>query len=131
MGIDLKISVLERKAWVAKVLKLDYDCGILRMTGPSPDPDILWSKFFGPDAKFNWVGMKNEKIFEAVTKGATTLDREERRKWYKQASTEMLEQAYYAFLFNRPTKHAAAKNLTNITKEYMGSWMLSDYWMAK
>ena len=131
VGIELKISVLERKAWVAKVLKLDYECGILRMTGPSPDPDILWSKFFGPDARFNWVGMKDKKVFDAVVNAATTLDREERRKWYKEATTEMLNQAYYVFLFLRPTKHAASKKLMNLKKEYMGSWMLSDCWIAK
>jgi peptide/nickel transport system substrate-binding protein len=131
VGINLKISVLERKAWVAKVLKLDYECGILRMTGPSPDPDILWAKFFGPNARFNWVGMKDKKVFEAVVNAATTLDRDERRKWYKQATVGMLDQAYYAFLFRRPTKHASSKKLMNLKKEYMGSWMLSDCWIAK
>jgi peptide/nickel transport system substrate-binding protein len=133
VGIDMKIEVLERKAWVAKVITKDrkFHAGTLRTMSPAPDPDFNFAKYFGRNASLNWDGLSNEVLFEVVEKGAQVLDREKRKVYYKKAQEVLLSEGFYAFLFTRPVKDVALSKVHNVRRDLNGSWRLGEVWMDK
>jgi peptide/nickel transport system substrate-binding protein len=128
-GITLKVEVLERQAWVDKVLKKNYELGMLRINVPRPDPDQTFGTTFGRKAGSNWSGIQDEAIFKAVDEAVGTLDRDKRRTHYIDAQRLLLENAYYAFLFTRPVGEVATAKLNNLKFELSGAWHLDQAWL--
>lgn len=131
VGINMKVEVLERKAWVAKVITKDrkFHAGTLMTKVPAPDPDFVFGLYFGPKGKLNWSGVDDKALFEAVDKGAKVFDEQERKEYYKKAQEVLLREGYYAFLFQRPLKDVALKNVQNIRRDLNGAWRLGEVWL--
>jgi len=131
VGINMSIEVLERKAWVAKVITTDrkFHAGTLMTKVPAPDPDFAFGLYFGGKGKLNWSGVDDKALFEAVDKGAKVFDEKERKKYYQKAQEILLQEGYYAFLFQRPLKDVAVKNVQNVRRDLNGSWCLGEVWL--
>lgn len=131
IGLKLNVEVLERQAWVDKVLAKNFEAGLLRINTPRPDPDLTFGATFGQTAGANWAGLKDEALFKAVAAGAGTLDRDARRPHYVEAQRILLDNAYYAFFFTRPIREVASARLNNLKNELSGAWILSEAWLTK
>jgi len=130
-GIDLRIQVLERLAWVEKVLRYDYELGILRSSSPTPDPDITFSQFYGRAANSDYSGIKDPEIWGMIDKGRALSDMEERRKIYVAIQKTIADNYWQTYFFWRPQKDVARKELQGFTREYNGAWRYHDMWLAK
>ena len=131
VGIDLRIQVLERLAWVERVLKYDYELGVLRAAPPDPDPDMTYSQFYGRSANNDYSGIKNPEIWDMVDQARALSDAEERRKIYVAIQKKILDNYWQTYLFWRPQKEVARKELQDFERNFNGSWYYNNMWLAK
>ena len=130
-GIDLRIQVLERLAWVEKVLRYDYELGILRASPPDPDPDMTFSQFYGRTAANDYSGIKNPEIWAMIEKARALTDMAERRAIYVDIQKMIADNYWQTYFFWRPQKDVARKELQGFAREYNGAWRYHDMWLAK
>lgn len=131
IGIELKIEVLERQAWVEKTLGLNYELGILRATLPRPDPDMDFSSYYGRNAGQNYSGLSDPKIWDMVDQARTATDQAERKKIYTEIQQQLLDNYNQTYLFWRPAKEVARKELQNLSREFASAWRYGDMWLAQ
>lgn len=129
--INLEIEILERQAWVPKVLGHQHELGMGRVNVPRADPDHVFGPFFGRSAAQNWSGIKDEAIFTLVDQGREETDQAKRKAIYKALQTELNAKNYYAWLFFREARHVARAELRNIVLDSGGAWQLAEAWLAK
>ncbi|NJL92735.1 MAG: ABC transporter substrate-binding protein [Anaerolineae bacterium] len=130
-NINIEIEVLERQAWIDKVLAYDYEMAMLRAGVPRPDPDFLFGTVFGRGAANNWSGGQNEELFGIIDEAATVRDRDARRELYVRAQEIILADAFYGFLFFRPVAFPASDALQNFTMDVDGGWRLGEVWLSE
>jgi peptide/nickel transport system substrate-binding protein len=127
LGIEVNIEILERQAWVSKILGRKYDMGILRINVPYPDPDTVFNINFGSaDAPSNWSGIDDPEIFELVAKARHEFDKDKRYDLYTKIQQLVLDRAYYAFLFLRPHAILATKEVIDISQDIAASIRLGE-----
>ena len=131
VGINLRIEVLERQAFVPKVLGYQYELAMGRIGVPRADPDHVFGPFFGAKAAQNWSGFKNDAIFDAVDLARRESDRTRRKSLYAHAQRLLLEEDYYGFLFFRDTRLVANRKVQNLKLDIGGAWLLADVWLSK
>jgi peptide/nickel transport system substrate-binding protein len=129
-GIDLRIEVLERLAWVERVLNAKYELGLLRSSSPDPDPDITFSKFYGRSAASDFSHIKNPEIWDMIDRARGLSDMNERRQIYVAIQQKIIDNYWQAYLFWRPQKEVARKELQGFSREYSGAWRYNDMWLA-
>lgn len=129
--INLDIEILERQAWVPKVLGLQHELAIGRVNVPRADPDHVFGPFFGRTAAQNWSGIKDEEVFALVDKGREETEQPRRKAIYKDLQTALNKNNYYSWLFFREARHVARKELHNIVLDSGGAWQLAESWVAK
>ena len=131
VGIELKIEVLERQAWVEKTLGHNYELGILRATLPRPDPDMDFSSYYGRNAGQDYSGIKNPQIYDLVDNARTAIDQAERKKIYSQIQQILLDNYNQTYLFWRPAKEVKRKELQNLRREFASAWIYGDLWLQQ
>ena len=119
-------EVLERQAWLDRVLKKNHEIGLLQINQPRPDPDATFAPTFGKDASFNWSGLEDPELFDLVERARKTADRAQRRALYVQAQRRILESNAYGFLFTRPIADIVRKTVTGLKTEVHGPWRLHE-----
>lgn len=130
VGIDLRIQVLERLAWVERVLNYDYELGVLRAAPPDPDPDMTYSQFYGRTANNDYSGIKNPEIWDMIDEARALSDMEERRRIYIAIQQMILDNYWQTYMFWRPQKEVARKELHNFEREYNGAWYYNNMWLS-
>lgn len=130
-GIELKIEVLERQAWLDKVLGKTYQVGILRASIPRPDPDLTFSNFYGKNAKQNYSGFQNERIDVLVDQARRESDPEKRRKAYAELQQVLLDNYAETYFFFRPNKEVVRQEVQNFRREFAGTWLYGDLWLKR
>lgn len=123
-GIRSRVEILERQAWLDKVLKKNHEIGLLQIHQPRPDPDATFAPTFGRDAAFNWSGVDDPELSELVERARRTADRDERRMLYVEAQRRILESDAYGFLFTRPVADIVNKAVSGLRTEVHGPWRL-------
>ena len=123
-GIRARVEILERQAWLDKVLKKNHEIGLLQIHQPRPDPDATFAPSFGKDAAFNWSGVDDPELFDIVERARKTSDRAQRRALYVAAQKRILESSAYGFLFTRPVADIVRKSVTGLRTEVHGPWRL-------
>jgi len=132
VGIDLEIEILERQAWVSKVLNgKTHQAALGRVNVPRADPDHVFGLFFGRDAAQNWSVITDEALFRVVDEARRSIDPAERKKYYTEAQQILLDNTYYAFLFFREARHVARKEVKSLTIDAGGAWLLGYAWLEK
>lgn len=123
-GIRAKIEVLERQAWLDRVLKKNHEIGLLQINQPRPDPDQTFAPTFGRNAAFNWAGAEDAGLMDLVERARVTADRSERRNLYVEIQRRILANDWYGFLFTRPIADVVRRNLQGLDTEVHGPWRL-------
>jgi peptide/nickel transport system substrate-binding protein len=125
-GLRSRVEVLERQAWLDRVLKKNHEIGLLQIHQPRPDPDATFAPSFGKDAAFNWSGVEDPELFELVERARKTADRAQRRALYVQIQRRILESNAYGFLFTRPIADIVRKGVSGLKSEVHGPWRLGE-----
>ena len=129
LGINLKIEILERQAWVPKVLGHNHEIAMGRVNVPRADPDQVFGPFFGRSASQNWSNIKDPAVFDAVDAARRATDRNERRALYGKTQQLLLDKDYYAWLFFREARHVVRAELQNLEIDSGGAWLLGSAWL--
>jgi glutathione transport system substrate-binding protein len=93
VGINLKISTIDRAAYVAEITKKPYTTPlVLIRAGKTPEPNVQVATFFAPDAPFNfgWNDAQNKAAYAAGQKALTTNDPEERAASYAEVNKHVV-----------------------------------------
>jgi peptide/nickel transport system substrate-binding protein len=130
-GIELKIEVLERQAWLDKVLGKTYQVGILRNSPPRPDPDLTFSNFYGKNARQNYSGFQNDRIDVLVDEARRESDPGKRRKQYGELQQILLDNYAETYFFFRPNKEVLRKEVQGFKTEFAGTWIYADLWLKR
>ncbi len=130
-GITLRIEVLERQAWVERTLRHDYQMGILRSGLPHPDPDITYSIFYGRDAKQNYSGVSNPKLWDLIDNARSETVQAKRRALYGDIQKTLLNDFNQSYLFWRPAKEVQRAEVQGVANEFAGSWLYEGIWLKK
>ncbi len=130
LGIQLKIEILERQAWVPKVLGHQHEVAMGRVNVPRADPDQVFGPFFGRDAAQNWSDLKDPAVFDAVDAARRATDLGVRKAAYAKAQQLILDQDAYAWLFFREARHVVRAELKNLEIDSGGAWLLATAWLA-
>lgn len=124
IGLRARVEVLERQAWLDRVLKKNHEIGLLQIHQPRPDPDTTFAPTFGREAAFNWSGLDDPDLHRLVEQARTTADRAQRRALYVQVQRRILESDAYGFLFTRPVADIVRRTVTGLVTEMHGPWRL-------
>ncbi len=131
VGIEMRIEVLERQAWVDRTLKHDYQLGIYRASMPHPDPDITYSIFYGHDARQNYSGVANPVIWDLIEKARAETVQEKRRDLYVKIQETLLADYNQAYLVWRPAKEVRRVEVHGLDREFAGAWLYEGIWLGK
>lgn len=129
VGIELRIEVMERQAWLDKVLSGKAEIALSRAVMPRSDPDLAFSTFYGRDGKQNFAAIKDDKLFDLVDAARSETDQAARGKLYVEAQKRIHEQYYNAFLFWRPSSEVARVEVQGLEREFSGPWTYTTVWL--
>jgi peptide/nickel transport system substrate-binding protein len=130
-GIEMRVEVLERQAWLDKVLGKTYQFGILRYSAPLPDPDLGFSRFYGKNALQNYSGFQNTRIDELVGVARAETDIEKRRTYYAEIQQILLDNNAETYFFFRPNRQVVRREVQNFREEFNGTWLYADMWLKR
>lgn len=130
VGIDIKLELVERQAFIAKNRSKKHDVSMGRVDIPRGDPDQTFGAFFGRDA-YQRGGAGLPVIYDLVDKGRQEVDQAKRRATYIEAQKEIIDNALYAWLFMRDVKHAKRTSVKNLETTPTKVWLLEKVWLQK
>ncbi|UCD71057.1 MAG: hypothetical protein JSW70_08640 [Syntrophobacterales bacterium] len=101
-GIKMVVKPLPFSGMYERFLSTKkFDAALLSIISDDPDKNYAWWHSSQIDHGFNVFSYKNNKIDELLDKGRTTLDKEERKKIYRQFQMEIYDDPPGVFLFWR------------------------------
>jgi len=128
-GIDLRISVLERLAWVERTTNGNFELGLLRSSSPPPDPDMHFAQFYGRNASNDYARILNPELWDMVDEARSLSKMEDRKKIYVAIQQKILDNYWQTYFFWRPQKEVSAKSLQGFDREYSGAWRYNKMWL--
>jgi peptide/nickel transport system substrate-binding protein len=126
VGVDVELQVLERQAWIDKVLAYNYEMAQLRIGLPRPDPANTFGPSFGTGAGNNWSGVKDSDLTKLTDDAGKTLDQAKRKEMYKQIQQMVNQRSYYAFLFFRPVAFPMSVKVQTFPMDVDSAWRLGE-----
>jgi ABC-type transport system substrate-binding protein len=124
VGIRTKIDVLERAAWVAKLMTqhAPFDVATLRSGFSAGDPDLPFRTFQWSKANFNVANIADPKMDELIDKAGGTYDLAARASGYKEAQRYDFDIAYYGYIWMQNWNWVASKRLVGVPKPMITYW---------
>jgi peptide/nickel transport system substrate-binding protein len=133
VGFNFTIEILERAAYVAKIVQLpskpgaDYHLGTVQNPVTPSDPDsnpraILHSK---GGQNYNHVDVFDDVIDRA----ASTYELEQRKKAYREFLQKDYDLALMAYMWFQKYNWLHAKKLKNFEEAAGGAWYFADVWL--
>lgn len=133
IGFNITIEILERAAYVAKIVQLqtkpgaDYHVSTVQNPLTPDDPDS------NPRAILHSAGGQNyphvNTFDEIIDKAASTYDVEERKKAYRELMQKDYEQSLMAYMWFQKYNWLHAKKLKNFQEAPGAAWYLADVWL--
>jgi peptide/nickel transport system substrate-binding protein len=128
IGLKTKIEVVERQGFLDKMNALKHDFLIARMEH-GVDPDSQYSSFFDERGVYNVTGVDRTETTALVGQARGELDREVRRKLYRQVMESILDRYIFSWMIRVPYQNAASQHLHNIEIDagrgpvYRAAWL--------
>jgi len=110
IGLKLSIDVVERQGFLDKMNALKHDFLIARMEH-GVDPDNQYSAFFDNRGVFNVTGVDRTETTKLVGEARGELNRDVRRKLYRQVMESILERYIFSWMIRIPFQSAASAHL--------------------
>ena len=98
INIDVEIRSLESSVFFNKLGNQNFDMTVIGWVG-FVDPDEFLYNIFHTGEKWNQQAYSNPEVDKLLEKGRTTIDREKRKKIYKEAQKLMNQDAPMVFLY--------------------------------
>ncbi|MBL6612557.1 MAG: hypothetical protein ISP45_00945 [Reyranella sp.] len=102
VGVNVEIKQIEQARFIRDSINHSFQMSFFRWAG-RPDPDLnLYRAFhssFANQVSSNYTQFTNPRMDELLEKGRTTLDRDQRKKVYDEASRLLADEVPYLFLF--------------------------------
>lgn len=101
VGIDVKIRVIEWAAFLKNFInKRNFEACLLGWgIGIDPSQIDIWNSKKTGESELNFINYQNPEVDELLDLGASTYDREERKKYYDKFQEIIAEEQPYTFLF--------------------------------
>jgi peptide/nickel transport system substrate-binding protein len=131
VGVRVEIESLERLAWGDKIYGHNYDIALHRMTAPKVDPDVNFGAYYARTAGANHSGHSDEKIFELIERGRTTLDPAARKAIYVEFQQYLLDHAYQLPLTSVRDRGIVSKKVAGLHQEFSGAWLFDRAWLRR
>jgi peptide/nickel transport system substrate-binding protein len=129
-NIDLKIEVLERLAFAAKVPDgRNFEIALSRSPLQRPDVHTQYTFSYSRVATTNYSGFKNEEIYKLVDDALVELDRAKRKQIYVKIQKLVLDNYYQTFLFWNPRKEVASAKLHGIRTDATSIRVYDEMWL--
>jgi len=129
-GIEVKLEMMERQAWLSKVLSHKYELGLLQLGILRSDPDVTYSDFFGQSAARNYSGVDTSaKLAPMVAAARAESDTDKRRAIYSELQQSVLDDYLLSPLFWLPIREGASRKLQGFRREASTSWFYDSMWL--
>ncbi len=101
VGIRVKIRVLEWAAFLKNFInKRNFEACLLGwQTGPEPNQIDIWNSEKTGETQLNFITYQNPKVDKLLDEGASTYNRDERKKYYDEFQAIIAEDQPYTFLY--------------------------------
>ncbi|MDQ3654505.1 MAG: ABC transporter substrate-binding protein [Chloroflexota bacterium] len=130
IGIRATIDVLERAAWVERVLgSSDFDVATFRTGGVATDPDVRYRGMFHSEGGSNYPKLENEELDDLIDRAASTYDPDERIELYEQIQSLDFELAHYNSLWIYPWNWVHSTTLKGFRPPLRIEWEVQDAWL--
>ena len=130
-GIELKINIMERSAFISKMLAGDYEMMMGRAGLPRPDPHIELFNNLHSGGSRNYGGIVDSAMDRLLEDAAGVTNLEERKTLYKKVQELDLKNYYMVHLFGAPMTDVIREEVNGFKREYSGGWMISDIWLKQ
>ncbi len=101
VGIRVRIRVLEWAAFLKNFInKRNFEATLLGwQTGPEPNQIDIWNSEKIGETQLNFVTYQNPEVDKLLDEGASTYNRDERKKYYDEFQAIIAEDQPYTFLY--------------------------------
>ncbi len=131
-GFDMKLTVLERQAWIGRVItEGTYNASMAAGQHPRIDPHDTWARSYIKEQGGNWSRHKNQELVDLIYKARDTVAREDRKKLYRDVAEMALDENYVTFLFDRRAYGGVSKKVLDVKVDNGGAWILTDAWVKR
>jgi peptide/nickel transport system substrate-binding protein len=137
IGFDVSIDVLERAAWVAKLVKVPgkeggkFDFSTMANNPVAiEDPDSQWRRYFHTEGSFNVAHLDSPAWNQRIDAAAATYDLEERKRLYAEIEKAAFDEAWYGYLWQQNYTWAMSKKLKDFREMAAAQWTLRDVWLG-
>lgn len=137
VGFDVTIEILERAAWVAKLVSTPgqdggtFEFATMRNPVVAADPDLQWRTFYYSAGGFNVAHLNEEVIDQLIDDAASTYELEARTEMYHQLQQAAYDDAWYGYLWQQNWNWAYNTRLQNFEEPVTNRWMFDDTWLEE
>jgi len=137
VGFNVKLEILERAAWVSKLVTTpgqpggEFEFATMRNPNTADDPDGEVRAFYYSKGSFNAGHVKDANFDTLIDKAAATYDTESRKKIYLQLAQAAYDDPIYGFLWKQNWNWLFAKKLKNFQEPVTNHWMFTETWLEQ
>lgn len=135
VGFAVTIEILERAAWVAKLVRIpgqeggSFEFATMRNPVPPSDPDLEWRTFYYSSGGFN-VGHLSDPTYDGlIDEAAATYDVEARTALYHRLAQMAFDDPWYGYLWQQNWNWASTARLQGFREPVTNRWMFADTWL--
>jgi peptide/nickel transport system substrate-binding protein len=99
IGITVEVEVLDFATWLDREDQGQFDAFMLSWLG-NVDPADFYEQQHITDGSSNYQGYSNPKVDQLLTQAAAEVDQDKRKELYDEASTMIVDDVSYLYLYN-------------------------------
>ncbi|NLD77254.1 MAG: ABC transporter substrate-binding protein [Acidimicrobiales bacterium] len=112
-GFEVKLVIEDEETLIERAIAGDFQAAAFR-NQPGDDPDMNYMWWYGEGNPVNFARFDDPVINEALRKGRSEPDEEERRELYEAIHQQMAQEVYYSYNWYVPWAVAEAANVHGI-----------------
>lgn len=124
VGVDAQLSTLEFNTFIEELLAHDFESAV---AGWNVGIKAELTPTFGSGELFNFPGVENAKLDSLIAAAEIERDRESAKRIWSEAQREIVDQAYYTFLFQQNELHPIDRRFQGVEMTAYG-W---DHYLEK
>ncbi|MFL6026358.1 MAG: ABC transporter substrate-binding protein, partial [Friedmanniella sp.] len=114
IGVNVEVETLDFATWLDREDKGEFDSFMLSWLG-NIDPADFYEQQHITGGSSNYQGYSNPKVDQLLTQAATEVDQDKRKELYDEASTMIVDDVSYLYLYNPDVVQAWTPGLKGYT----------------
>jgi peptide/nickel transport system substrate-binding protein len=137
VGFNVTIEILERAAWVAKLVSTPgqeggkFEFATMRNPVAPADPDLQWRTFYHSSGGFNVAHLNDPALDELIDQAASTYDLDARIAAYHELQQTAYDDPWYGYLWQQNWNWAFRSRLQNFEEPVTNRWMFTETWIEE